>query len=539
MVPARAAAPDAALFSVMQKEMGRSLERLKTGSFGPPYFIAYRLVTRRVLSLTASFGGIERRESRQWSTLYVEVRYGSRRFDNTDMSFQGWQGAGSLDPEVLREKLWWLTDKAYKEAVSGYLRKKADRATEFLEDEPDDFSVEAPTQAVSGEGSFVPDEPRARRLIAALSALLKAYPYVYSGTATLSLGLGRRYLVTSEGTRLATPAERLPDLLSVHAFTRAKDGMGLDDFRSWVFDGMGGLPPLKALKAAVRDMARELGRERRAPLQAPAAAPAVLDPEFSGVLFHEALGHKLEGQRQRDPRQGQIFKNLVGKRIIPPFLSVFDDPTLPSFGGEPLHGAYSFDSEGVPARAVTLVDHGVLRHFLMSRWPIKGFPFSNGHGRSDDHRRPTGRMAVLIVRADRPKPVKFLFKELRRRIKEEGKPYGFYLDGSFGGDNPTERSQAQTLQVKPRLLYRIYPDGRRELVRGASMVGTPLAVLNEIVAAGTDEALSNAYFCGAESGFIPVSQIAPSLLLSTIELQRLPERRESLPVLPSPFKGRQ
>jgi predicted Zn-dependent protease len=290
------------------------------------------------------------------------------------------------------------------------------------------------------------------------------------------------------------------------------------------------------LQRQARTLAEELTELRRAPVQDAAAAPAILDPEMTGVLFHEALGHKLEGQRQRDPRESQVFRDSVGKQIIPDFLSLYDDPTLKIFRGSPLHGSYDFDSEGAPARRVALVEKGVLRNFLMSRWPVKGFATTNGHGRADWRSHATGRMANLIVQADTTVPRAELDRRLLALLHSTGKPFGFVLVGALGGENPTNRDSAQTLEVRPRLVYRIDAQtGRRTLVRGVKMVGTPLVVLNRIVAAADDATLSNGFHCGAESGWVPVSQIAPSLLVSEIELQRLPEDRQRPPVLPSPL----
>ena len=217
-------------------------------------------------------------------------------------------------------------------------------------------------------------------------------------------------------------------------------------------------------------------------------------------------------------------------------MSLWDDPTLAQYRGEPLHGYYEYDSEGVAAQRVVLVEKGILRNFLMSRWPVKGFPYSNGHGRSDINLRPTGRMANLIVHAEKSLPRAQLTRMLLKLVRKAGKPYGFLLVGAFGGENPTSREAAQTLEVRPRLIYRVDArSGKQTLVRGVSLVGTPLVVLNRIVAAGDDAKLANGFICGAESGYVPVSQIAPSVLVSEIEVQRLPEDRARPPILKSPF----
>ena len=342
--------------------------------------------------------------------------------------------------------------------------------------------------------------------------------------------------MTSEGTRLLTRAEEMPHELRVTAGTRADDGMRLEDSFYLSLRSFADLPPEAELLGRVRALGAELAAMRAAPVQEAEAAPAILDPEMSGVLFHEALGHKLEGQRQRDAHESQVFRDLVGHPILPEFLSVYDDPTLKEFGGSPLHGSYEFDSEGSPARRVALVQKGVLRGFLMSRWPVKGFPSTNGHGRADWRSHPTGRMANLIVSADGAVTLDELQKRLLELVRKQGKPHGFLLIGSSGGENPTNRESAQTLEVRPRLIYRVdAKSGERTLVRGVKLVGTPLVVLNRVVAAADDMTLANGFHCGAESGWVPVSQIAPSLLVSEVELQRLPEDRARPPILPSPL----
>lgn len=524
----------------MAAEMGRSLKRLRQDDFGPPYFMAYRLIEQSRYDAAAANGSVTQEGDDDFRTLYVEARFGSRALDNTDLGFQGLSGRAGATPESLRQGLWSLTDSAYKSAVAGFLEKKARRATEFVPDLLDDFSVESPAEAAAPSPAKGPDRAQGRALVERLSAVFSAYPHVYESQASARLKWSRRYLLTSEGTRLATPEENVPSTLRLSAMTRAADGMRLDNFRSWVFRDFSDLPPETELAEAARGLARELAELARAPAQAPMAAPAILDPEFTGVLFHEALGHKLEGQRQRDPRQSQVFRDLVGKKIIPEFLSLIDDPTMAEREGVALHGHYAFDAEGVAARRVALVERGVLRNFLMSRWPVKGFERSNGHGRGDPGLRPTGRMANLIVEAHQAVPREELFTRLSSMARKAGKPYGFLLVGAFGGENPNVREAAQTLEVRPRLVYRVDArTGRRTLVRGVRLVGTPLVILNRIVAAGDDASLSNAFFCGAESGFVPVSQIAPSMLVSEVELQRLPEDRARPPILPSPLHDRE
>ncbi len=528
--------PPETIFAAMEGELARSLRRLRQDAFGPPYFLAYRLHDARHYEVGATLGAAVGDDLEEYRVAYVEARYGDRAFDNTDLSYQGVNLPSALEPDVLRQTFWTLTDQAYKGAVSGWLEKKAKRATEFVAEPLDDFAPEPPQRAVEDMPASSLDRARLRSLAARLSAVFRDYPGVDESNVTIDAWWARRFLLTSEGTRLLTSAEEVPNELRLSAATRADDGMRLEDRMSWSLRSFSDLPPEAELERRARALAAELTAMRAAPVQDAESAPAILDPEMSGVLFHEALGHKLEGQRQRDPHESQVFRDLVGKPILPGFLSVYDDPTLKTFAGSPLHGSYDFDSEGSPARRVALVEKGVLRNFLMSRWPVKGFPATNGHGRADWRSHPTGRMANLIVQADGAVALDALQQKLLARARAEGKPYGFLLVGSFGGENPTSRESAQTLEVRPRLIYRVdAATGARTLVRGVKLVGTPLALLNRVLAAGNDPTLANGFHCGAESGWVPVSQIAPSLLVSEIELQRLPEERVRPPILPAPI----
>ena len=86
----------------------------------------------------------------------------------------------------------------------------------------------------------------------------------------------------------------------------------------------------------------------------------------------------------------------------------------------------------------------------------------------------------------------------------------------------------------PLVVYRVYVDGRPdELVRGVSIVGTPQAALNRILATNDKQDIFNG-ICGAESGSIPVSAVAPAMLVSEIETQRQAQGTARPPILPPP-----
>jgi len=246
----------------------------------------------------------------------------------------------------------------------------------------------------------------------------------------------------------------------------------------------------------------------------------------------------LEGQRQRGDQEGQTFTKLLGTPILPPFLSVSDDPTLASFDGTPLSGHYVYDDEGQQARRVDLIKDGVLKTFLMSRLPIASFSTSNGHGRAETGHMPTGRQGNLIVTSSKTVSDAELRGMLIAEAKKQNKPYGLYFEDISSGFAVTTRSAPQAFQVIPLVVYRVYVDGRPdELVRGVSIVGTPQAALNSILATGNHQDIFNG-ICGAESGSIPVSAVAPAMLVSQIETQRQAQGTARPPILPPPVPER-
>jgi predicted Zn-dependent protease len=281
-------------------------------------------------------------------------------------------------------------------------------------------------------------------------------------------------------------------------------------------------------------MAADVKALRAAPPADAYAGPALLSGRAAAVFFHEVLGHRLEGHRQRDESQGQTFTKQLNQLVLPSFLSVTDDPTLKELNGIRLSGTYQYDDEGVPATRVLAVDRGVLKNFLMSRMPIQNFSQSNGHGRSQIGLMPTGRQGNLIVTSTNTVTDAELRQRFIAEIKKQNKPYGLYFEDIQGGFTLTARSQPQVFQVLPVMVWRVYPDGRPdELVRGVDIVGTPLVALNNILVTGDKTEIFNG-ICGAESGQVPVSAAAPAMLFSELEVQKASRGTNRPPILPAP-----
>lgn len=298
---------------------------------------------------------------------------------------------------------------------------------------------------------------------------------------------------------------------------------------------IGGLPEPAVVEAMARGVGERIARLRDAPLVEPFVGPAILRGRAAAVFFHEVLGHRVEGHRQKDDDEGQTFTDKVGDQVLPTFLSVADDPTLGAVEVIDLSGSYAFDDEGVAAQRVTIVDRGVLRGFLMSRSPIAGFGHSNGHGRRQTGNAVVARQGSLIIEARHTVSEARMRQMLLTAIRTQGKPYGYIFDDISGGFTFTGRVTPNAFSVQPVTVWRVWADGRPdELVRGVTLIGTPLTTFDSILAAGEKVSVFNGS-CGAESGWVPVSAVAPDLLINEVEIQRSVKAHERPPLLPPPI----
>ena len=505
----------------------------------PPYFLSYAVSDADQVSIRAQYGAVVDSSANRMRVADVQVRLGDPKLDNTHGTHRG-TAVNSMqlplvdDREALARTLWVATNTGYGNALDSYLRVKTEsqvRAKE--EDASPDFSQEAPQISISKPAPpVVVDRTAWEKRVEALSKIFRDYPDVYQNMVMLSVQNETDYFASSEGSRLVTP--HMQARLVVFAVTRADDGMDL--FRAQTFEAetVDGLPKQAELESALRELGKSLEALRQAPVTQPFDGPAILSGRAAAVFFHEVLGHRLEGQRQRGEEEGQTFTKELNKEVLPTFLSVSDDPTVTKFGSTWLSGSYTYDDEGQKARRVDLIQDGVLKTFLMSRLPIASFAASNGHGRGQTGRMPTGRQGNLIVSSTKTVPEAELRKQLIEEAKKQGKPFGLYFEDISSGFAVTTRSSPQAFQVIPLVVWRVYVDGRPdELVRGVSIVGTPLAAMKRILATSDKSEVFNGE-CGAESGTVPVSAVAPAMLLSEMETQKQAQGTARPPILPIP-----
>jgi TldD protein len=526
------------VLSTMQQELQRATKSLaKTDP--APYYMSYAVTDTDETAVASSNGSVIYSASVNRRQADVMMRVGSVALDNTHSQSRASGITSGLlplndDTNAIARVLWQLTDREYEQASAAYLKVKTNNAVRSEEeDKSPDFSSEAPQDHLNLVPLHPPSdqqiwEARTRKI----SAGFLKYPEVYTSYVSFNISADRSYLATSEGTALIRPGAIAR--LIIQAETRADDGMELMRVESFQAATANELPSDAELAVRVDKVAADLKALRAAPAADPYAGPAMLSGRAAAVFFHEVLGHRLEGHRQRDENEGQTFTKKVNQLVLPAFLSVADDPTMKELNGVELAGHYDYDDEGVPAARVVAVENGVLKNFLMSRMPIKNFSTSNGHGRRQPGLMPTGRQGNLIVTSSQTVKDSELREKFVAEIKKQGKPYGLYFDDIQGGFTLTGRASPQAFQVIPVMVYRVYADGRPdELVRGVDIVGTPLLSLNNIVLTGDTLQVFNG-ICGAESGQVPVAAAAPSMLFTEIEVQKRRRGSERPPILPPP-----
>ncbi len=536
---------DMSVLRAMSDELERSRQKLKLEGYEDPYFISYQVKDNTYYNIQGKYGAIVSSDGNRIRRLFVDVRVGDYDFDNSVKGRSGgrmpFHGASSIpldnDPDAIRTVLWQATDYAYKEALTQYLNKKADRVQEVKPEETESFTRETARVYYGPEVDLIFDPKKWEEMVREVSSVYKNYEDLIDADFSVTAQKETVYFVNTEGTQYVR--DEILYSMDANVTTRADDGKVVENYRNLYYVTPGEIPSVEEIKKEVTGMIEEALMMREAEALPPLSVPALLEPEAAGVVFHEAVGHRLEGERQIDDDEGQTFKDKVGKKIIPPFISIIDDPTLKSFNGTHLMGYYPFDDQGIPGQRVVLVENGVLKNFLLSRTPVQGFQNSNGHGRASYGQAPIARMSNTIIESTKEYPGDKLKELLIEEVKRQNKPFGLIIKSMRGGETNTSSYNFQAFRGTPLVLYKVDPKtGEETPVRDIEIVGTPLVSINKIVATGDDYAVFNG-FCGAESGYVPVSTVAPSILVSEMEFQRESSKKEKPPLLPPPVFDRE
>ncbi|WP_075590271.1 TldD/PmbA family protein [Labilibacter marinus] len=514
------------LIDILDKELQREMIGLK-GEKYPPYYMAYRLNEIETASIVSSFGSTLQLDTAKIRICLPTVRVGSYENDNTHSANEGMgfggRGMGQNflpvenNPQAISQYLWRMTDQAYRGAVREYSNSKFEEKEE--KDTIPDFTREKPV-------TFIQEESNIKELntqeweerLNKITEIFNANNDIVDASAMIRYNKERKYFVSTEGSKVKQLNTYC--YLHINGVVKATDGMICPLNLSYFGFTPNDLPNEEKLMSDVAGLIEKLNRLKEAPLAEPYEGPAILSSKAAGVFFHEIFGHRAEGHRIRQKTDGQTFKDKMGEYVLPKGFNVTFDPTINTSEGYLLSGHYLYDDEGVKSEKVEIVKNGIFQSFLMSRCPTDRNSVSNGHGRAQAGSAPVTRQSNMLVSVDKTYSIDKLRKQMIKECKKQNKEYGYLFQEVSGGFTQTDRIMPNAFNVTPLEVYRIYVDGRPdELVRGVSMIGTPLAMFAQIQSAGADQGVFNGH-CGAESGSVPVATLSPSLFIKQIETQK-------------------
>ena len=519
------------IVDALREELEFNMKQLREKPV-PAYFMSLRMNDTYSASVSSNFGVSMSNESRS-RQITPQVRVGSPELDNYKYESQSQNGVygGNQSSQLIpftdnaimavRQGIWSETMKRYDMALNNYnnavsrMKTNADN-----EDKAPGFSpapVEKHYEQAYPEQTYSFDRNYWENRLDRVSATFKQCPNLEQGVASIDYTVERIYIVTTDGSVVVQ--NRKAVRLMLQGVIRATDGMSCPLYKDWFSYSLEDLPDDSTLIAGAQDLIERLTALRDAPIADPYAGPAIMSGSASGVFFHEIFGHRLEAHRMKSG--GQTFKKLVGQLVLPESFQVYDDPTMDFYAGTSLYGHYLYDDEAVRAQRVQCVENGVLKNFLVDRTPIDGFPVSNGHGRASAGYDPVSRQSNLIIENTNPYTEEQLREMLITAVRNEGKEYGYYFRTATSGlTYMGDGGSINSFGVDPVEVYRVYADGRPDqLVRGVTLIGTPLAMFSGIVAGGPAPVVFTGQ-CGAESGWVPVTAISPTIFISKIETQR-------------------
>jgi predicted Zn-dependent protease len=555
---------DDALLEVMVAELSRSLRLSIAGE--SPYYIEYIIEDGANFGCQASLGGLLSSTYTPYRAPRVVVRVGSYEFDNSNAVFTGQIRGARYDSNrwpvefsraQIQQDLWLATDRAYKAAVQEITLKKSALQNVTLSEKLNDFAKQQPLVKILPAARSRADAKKWEDVARRLSAVFSGYPKVLDSRVEIEDSASTFYFANTEGTRVRAPETVCTIRVRAEAF--AADGAVIRNHRYYHASQLDGLPSESLIKKELETMAQHLTALVDAPVGEAYTGPVLFESLAAGQMFAQVFGGQL--QPSRDPvsvpgRPVNIppseLESRMNGRVLPDFMDVVDDPKA-SWNGRPLFGNNEVDYEGVAPERLTLVEKGILKALFYTRQPVRGHEGSNGRGRL-----PGGFGAAaavpsnLLVQCRDGVPLPDLKKKLIELVQQRRKPYGILvrrMDYPSSASIVELRRLANAMQgsgssrpvSSPLEIFRVYPDGREEAIRGVRFRGLNVRLLRDILAVGNDaspvEYLMNGAplaLMGAGGYVVGASVVCPSLLFDEVDIERPQEERPRPPVVAPP-----
>lgn len=565
---ARATANDEIL-RAMRDEINRSMDELQVEGLQKPYYIELTLTVEKLVKAKSTLGAITSSEDKSIAQLNVDVRVGDYKFDNSNFfDFSSFFGSGDdeerfkyrqipieMDYPTLRREIWLAVDAAYKQAAEALSKKEAVVKNRVRKDTTSDFLRVEPKFRIDTTNIPEFDISQMEELCRSLSARFRDYPGIHSSCVNMEYIPKTIYYVNSEGVEYVKT-----DLftgLEIVASTQAEDGAPVADFFSAYAKNPKDLPDVDSLNSAVDRLIKTTLAMRDAEiLFEPYSGPIIFEGQAAAELFAQIFIPNLVAQRSPITEQGvredgkyKAFQTKIGGRVLPEFLSVDALPSKNSFENTPLMGSYKIDDEGVPAQDVNLVKDGYLKNLLSSRVPIRRVRKTNGHMRGG-----AAMYSSIFIESSAEKSKSA--QKLRERALElaEARELPFALvvkkiinlnimrttifDVSKGVYEAPGANQIPLAEV-----YKLYPDGREELVRGCVAKGFTVQSFKDILLAGEKRyaynllapSVSSTFLTGG-SLYVGASVATPDVLFEDGEIKSGEEDYPKPPIIANPTK---
>jgi len=529
----------------LKEELKRSMKSLKQPGKPGVFYLSYLFRNQRVEKIWGRLGAVNRHRTQSANTVFCDVRVGSYQYDNltngglNDNSDREESADYIYMPSEIKEdafkfSLWKLTDACYREAAEQFYDKKS-KELHFVDPNRKLLSRIRQKPLVSWRRHDMPeiDADYWKYLIRKAGSLIKKYDRIKNSWFEFSSRQSQNILVNSEQREILQ--QRSIFELRGHVWMLSRKGEGISQDINVIEGDLGDMPSEKEFLRLLKERIDLLLSLEKAPVLNSYSGPVMLSPEACGVFFHEVVGHRLEGSRLLSPEEGATFRDLRGKMIAPEYIDIVDDPRAARFQNRSMIGHFLFDDEGASSERAVLVERGVLKNFLTTASPIPGQKAVNGHARNQRYERPISRMGNLFVINHKPVSDEDMRAQFMEEIKRQKKPYGIYVKDVVGGETDTSSYDFQAFKGEIMHAVRVYPNGREEPIRGVDFVGTPLSALDSVQCLGDAQEMDNSY-CGAESGVVPVSTVAPAMLMRNLELQSRTSERYTQYIMPLPFE---
>lgn len=532
------------IIEILKRDSKRVL-KMRVAGFPNPYYCSLLLRDVKWFNTWASSGSIYRRRSDHTRNVFCDLRVGSYRYDqvtegglyDNDDERESYNHVtvpiDDTDHSGLRLAVWRLSEAKFREACSDFSERRASGLSTIDSNKKyQSYTKIGATKSIKYGRPEKVDEDKWVRFCKRISKHISQLKYVSGNYVEFDASQSTSIFVNTEGAVIVQHQKVFS--LVIHMRRLTKEGSQVEQELVLNCGSLKELPDVKQLKRQISQKHDQLLDLIKAKKLHSYSGPILLYPQPAGLLFHEAIGHRLEGSRLLSTGEGQTFKGHIGKRVIGSDVSIRDNPGLKTWGGHRCIGAYEYDDEGVQAQDAMLIKEGFLEGFLTTRSAItKGRHESNGHARNRKFQRPISRMGVTIIESKSNLTLDELKELLIEEVKAQNKPFGMIVYESSGGETETASYDFQAFAGQIAYATIVYPSGKEETVKGVDFVGTPLQALGNIVAVGGEQELDNSY-CGAESGFVPVTTISPAILLRSLELQAKDEELYTANILTKP-----